>query len=123
MGIIFGYPGELIIEGDLNIRWLYWFAGMVPFTYVVYTLTIGLRSAIASESNPDVAGKISSACWFTVISWCTYPIVYIIPMFGATGAQAVVGIQLGYCLADIISKCGVGLLIYGISKAKSVGLQ
>jgi bacteriorhodopsin len=55
----------------------------------------------------------------TVISWCTYPIVYLFPMFGIEAAQAVVGIQIGYCASDIISKCGVGLVIYQITYAKS----
>ena len=33
----------------------------------------------------------------TVVSWCTCPVVYILPMLGLSGADAVVGIQLGYC--------------------------
>jgi bacteriorhodopsin len=117
--ICFGYPGELIIEGNLSMRWMYWVAGMLPFGYVVYQLLVGLQAAIKSEPNPDVSAKINRACWFTVISWCTYPIVYIIPMFGVGGAGSVVGIQIGYCAADIISKCGVGILIYQITAAKS----
>merc|ERR1719162_1525322 len=55
----------------------------------------------------------------TVISWCTYPIVYLFPMMGINAAHAIVGIQIGYCVSDIIYKCGVGLLIYQISYAKS----
>ena len=31
----------------------------------------------------------------------------------------VVNIQVGYCMSDIISKCGVGLIIYQVSYAKS----
>ena len=50
---------------------------------------------------------------------CTYPIVYIFPMLGLDGPAAVIGIQLGYCVADIVSKCGVGFLIYNITMAKS----
>eukprot|EP00966_Prymnesium_polylepis_P152985 3534195-Prymnesium_polylepis.1 len=38
-------------------------------------------------------------------------------MFGLNGPDAVVGIQLGYCAADIISKCGVGFLIYNVRSA------
>merc|ERR1711865_47879 len=119
--IIFGYPGELIIEGDLSIRWMYWAAAMIPFAYVVFELTVGLQKSIAQETDPAIASKINNACWFTVISWCTYPIVYIIPMFGVSGPGSVVGIQIGYCAADIISKCGVGILIYQITNAKSKG--
>ena len=51
------------------------------------------------------------------------PFVYIIPMFGAQGANAVVGIQVGYCMSDIISKCGVGMLIYQITIAKSQAVK
>merc|ERR1719460_944204 len=96
---------------------------MIPFLYVVYTLLVGLKSAIDAESDSTVASKLSMVCWWTVISWCTYPIVYIFPMLGLNGPTAVVGIQLGYCVADIISKCGVGFLIYNITIAKSAILQ
>ena len=53
------------------------------------------------------------------MSWLTYPVVYIFPMLGFHGAQAVVNIQVGYCVSDVISKCGVGLIIYSITAAKS----
>ena len=55
----------------------------------------------------------------TVISWCTYPVVYLFPMFGINAATATVSIQVGYCVSDIISKRGVGLVVYQISYAKS----
>jgi bacteriorhodopsin len=117
--IVLGYPGELIIEGNLGVRWFWWAAAMLPFLYVVYTLTVGLSGTIASEGNPEIQGMLKAACYATVISWCTYPIVYVLPMMGLAGANAVVGIQLGYCLADVISKCGVGFLIYNITATKS----
>merc|ERR1711907_919327 len=104
-------------------RWAYWAGAMVPFLFVVYTLLIGLSSATNSESDPKVRSAISNAQWMTVISWFTYPIVYIIPMFGAQGSQAVVGIQIGYCFSDIISKCGVGLLICQVTLKKSQALK
>merc|ERR1712238_50692 len=69
--IILGYPGELIVSGDLGVSWL------------------------------------------------TYPVVYVFPMLGIGGSGAVVAIQVGYCCSDIISKCGVGLIIYSITAAKS----
>merc|ERR1712078_776972 len=121
--IILGYPGELIIEGDLSIRFVFWALAMLPFLYVVYTLLIGLKGAIASEGNPAVANMLTQTCWATVISWCTYPVVYLFPMLGFAGPGAVVAIQLGYCVSDIISKCGVGFLIYNITITKSYALQ
>merc|ERR1711876_99850 len=118
--IIVGYPGELIIdEKDLPTRWKYWCFAMIAFLYIVYTLLVGLADATMKESDPTISEKIRLAQIFTVVSWLTYPVVYVFPMLGFNGAQAVVAIQCGYCVSDIISKCGVGLIIYGITAAKS----
>jgi bacteriorhodopsin len=117
--IISGYYGELVVTGDLTPRWMCWFMSMCFFLYIVYELLVGLSDATNSEADPVIAGKIRTAQVMTVISWCTYPIVYLFPMLGITAAKAVVGIQIGYCVSDIISKCGVGLVIYQITYAKS----
>merc|ERR1712107_744625 len=107
--IVSGYYGELVVTGDLTPRWLCWFVSMGFFLYIVYELLVGLAAATNSET----------AQIMTVISWCTYPVVYLFPMFGINAATAVVSIQIGYCVSDIISKCGVGLVIYQITYAKS----
>jgi len=123
--IVIGYPGELILEEKkLSERWLYWGLAMIPFLWIVYTLIIGMKDAVENDNiaSETVKSKIRVAQYMTVISWLTYPFVYIIPMFGASGADAIVGIQIGYCISDIISKCGVGLVVYTITKAKSEAL-
>jgi len=117
--IILGYPGELIVEGDLYMRFIYWVAAMLPFCFIVYELLVGLAEANNMESNDNVKGLIFQAQWVTVVSWLTYPVVYIFPMLGLSGAGTVVAIQCGYCVSDIISKCGVGLIIYSVTAAKS----
>merc|ERR1712039_748222 len=117
--IVSGYYGELTVTGDLSARWKCWFLSMAFFLYIVFELLVGLNGATQSESDPQVKRKIQLAQQVTVISWCTYPIVYLFPMFGITAANAVVSIQIGYWASDIISKCGVGLLIYQITYAKS----
>merc|ERR1711879_407257 len=94
-------------------------AAMMVFLTIVYTLLIGLADATAREDDPEVKSMISLSQVVTVISWCTYPVVYLFPMFGIGGAQAVVAVQVGYCVSDIISKCGVGLFIYQITALKS----
>jgi len=117
--IVSGYSGELVITGDLAPRWHSWCLSMCFFLYVVYTLLIGLSAATNSESDPVVKGMLQNVQLTTVISWCTYPIVYLFPMLHIGGADAVIGIQIGYCVSDIISKCGVGLMIYQITMQKS----
>jgi len=117
--IVSGYYGELVVTGDLTPRWMCWFISMVFFLYIVYELLVGLSDATNSEADPVIKGKIQTAQVMTVISWCTYPVVYLFPMLGINAAHAVMGIQIGYCVSDIISKCGVGLTIYQITYAKS----
>merc|ERR1712060_76426 len=117
--IVSGYYGELVVTGDLTPRWACWFLSMAFFLYIVHELLVGLAGATEAESDPVVQSKIRTAQIMTVISWCTYPVVYLFPMLGIDAASAVVSIQIGYCASDIISKCGVGLLIYQITYAKS----
>jgi len=117
--IISGYYGELVVTGDLTPRWFCWFISMGFFLFIVFELLVGLSEATNLETDELVKGKIRQAQVVTVISWCTYPVVYLFPMLGIQAAEAVVAIQIGYCCSDIISKCGVGLLIYQISLAKS----
>merc|ERR1712043_22495 len=82
-----GYYGELVVTGDLTPRWVCWFASMAFFLYIVYELLVGLSAATASEADPAVAGKIKTAQVMTVISWCTYPVVYLFPMLGVQAAH------------------------------------
>merc|ERR1712182_201744 len=98
--IVSGYYGELVVTGDLTPRWVCWFASMAFFLYIVYELLVGPAAATASEADPVIAAKIGTAQVMTVISWCTYPIVYLFPMLGFSAAKAVVSIQLGYCVPD-----------------------
>jgi bacteriorhodopsin len=114
-----GYYGELTIVGDLTPRWACWFLSMIFFCYIVFELLVGLAGATNQEADDTVRGKIKNAQLMTVVSWCTYPVVYLFPMLKIGGANAVVAVQIGYCVSDIISKCGVGVLIYQITYAKS----
>jgi len=117
--IVSGYYGELFVSGNLAPRWGCWCLSMCFFLYIVYELLVGLSAATDSEADPGVKSKIRTAQIMTVISWCTYPVVYLFPMLHFTASEAVVAIQIGYCISDIISKCGVGLVIYQITYAKS----
>jgi len=122
--IVLGYPGELLIEqSQLSTRWFYWGLAMIPFLYIVYELLVGLSDATSKEADSEISGKIRMAQMVTVISWLTYPVVYLFPMLNLAGAEAVVAIQCGYCFSDIISKCGVGLIIYNITAAKSAAIK
>merc|ERR1711939_607156 len=82
--IVSGYYGELVVTGDLTPRWVCWSVSMCFFLYIVYELLVGLKAATNSENDPVIKGKIELAQKMTVISWCTYPVVYLFPMLGIT---------------------------------------
>lgn len=114
--VILGYPGE--ISADMGTRWYWWILAMIPFVYIVYELFFGLRASI-SRQPVRVQGLVRRACNLTVLAWCFYPIVYLLPNFGLSGGDAYVGLQLGYSIADIVAKAGFGLLIFFIARNKS----
>ena len=119
-----GYPGE--VTGDPGTRWVFWFLSMIPFCYIVYTLFVGLKES--QDNQPEeVRNQVKWACWATVFSWCTYPVVFILPMLSGSSsgkmgldARSMVAVQVGYTFSDIIAKCGVGYLVYRIGLAKSM---
>ena len=114
--IVLGYPGE--VSNDDATRWIWWALAMLPFAYIVYELFVSLSQSVDSQPA-NVKGLVNRARWLTVISWSFYPIVFVFPMLGLTGGTAVTAVQVGYTVADIVSKVGLGLLIFMISVRKS----
>merc|ERR1712013_433441 len=114
--VALGYPGE--IQDDLTVRWMWWTLAMVPFAYVVFSLVAGLNAA--TDKQPEsVKGLVVSARYLTVISWLTYPFVYIIKNMGLAGAVATTYEQVGYSVADVVAKAVFGVLIWAIAAGKS----
>merc|ERR1711904_623623 len=114
--VALGYPGE--IQSDPSGRGLWWFFAMIPFIYVVSELAVGLKEA-AGFQQPSVSSLTAYARWLTIISWLTYPFVYIIKMLGISGVTATAGEQIGYSVADVVAKAVFGVLIWAIAAEKS----
>jgi bacteriorhodopsin len=118
--VALGYPGE--IQDSASGRWMWWFFSMIPFLYVVAELAVGLGEAskkLETTHGTSVASLTGYARWLTVISWCTYPFVYIIKMLGISGVAATAGEQIGYSVADVVAKAVFGVLIWAIAAEKS----
>ena len=114
--IILGYPGE--IATDNGTRMLWGTLSSIPFVYIVWQLFAGLGASI--ENQPEnVRGLVKKARLLTFASWGFYPIVYMIPYTNLGGTDVTVGVQIGYTIADLIAKAGVGVLIYMIAVRKS----
>jgi len=92
---------------------------MIPFCYVVYELVVGLNEATNKQASATVSSLISSARYLTVISWCTYPFVYIVKNIGLSGPTATMYEQVGYSVADVVAKAVFGVMIWAIASEKS----
>jgi bacteriorhodopsin len=114
--IVLGYPGE--IATDFNTRFLWGTLSAIPFVYIMWQLFAGLGASIDSQ-HESVRGLVKNARLLTFASWGFYPIVYMIPYTNLAGSTVQVGVQVGYTIADLIAKAGVGVLIYLIAVRKS----
>ncbi len=116
--IILGYPGE-ISSGATRFFW--GFASSVPFAYIIYVLFTEMRGAM--DRQPEEARVLlRNARLLLLATWGFYPIVYMFPFFvsgTALSAGVITAIQVGYAVADVAAKCGYGLLIYAIARAKT----
>lgn len=114
--IILGYPGE--IAADNTTRAIWGTLSAIPFLFIVWQLFRGLGDAI--EKQPESArGLIKQARLLTFAAWGFYPIVYMIPYTSLAGGTVETGVQIGYTIADLIAKVGVGILVYLIAVRKS----
>lgn len=112
-----GYPGE--ISADSGTRWLWWGLSMIPFLYILFVLWVELSKSL--ERQPEAARPLIRGARLLIVgSWAFYPVVYALPMLGlGSGGSINPGLQVGYSLADITAKCGLGLFVYFIARAKS----
>jgi bacteriorhodopsin len=111
-----GYPGE--ISDQNGVRWVFWTLSMIPFLYILSVLFGQLTRTVADE-NGEIRSRLAAARNLIVVSWWVYPIAFILPMVGLSGAAAEVGVQVGYSIADLTAKALYGVFIYRLARAKS----
>lgn len=112
-----GYPGETASSD--NTKWLFWVLAMLPFIYILMTLSKELKTAGARETGA-VSSAIKNAATILLLTWLVYPIGYLFPVIfdaGNEGAEA--ARQVAYTFADVTAKALYGLMILNIAKARS----
>ena len=118
--IILGYPGEISGSTELfSDRGLWGTLSTIPFLYILYILWVELGKAVDNQST-RVKVLVRNIRLLTLATWGFYPIAYMAPFFNLSGAGAEVFLQVGYSIADILAKCGYGVMIYAIAKEKTL---
>lgn len=111
-----GYPGE--IAGDNVTRLIWGTLSTIPFIYILYVLWVELSGSIVRQ--PDaVKVLVRNIRLLLLATWGFYPIAYLIPVIGLSSSTATVALQVGYSIADVVAKCGYGLMIYTIARRKT----
>ncbi len=114
--IILGYPGEIASVDSTKLLW--GALSTIPFLYILYVLFVELTRSLERQPG-EVAATIGRLRLLLIATWGVYPISYLMPVFGIDGADAFVGRQIGYTVADVLAKCLFGLTIYKVAKLKS----
>jgi bacteriorhodopsin len=111
-----GYPGEISSDGTTRAVW--GFISTLPFAYIVYILWVELGKVMGNQPE-RVRVLFRNMRLLILATWGFYPIVYMAPFIGLSGASADVSIQVGYTIADVLAKAGYGVLIYAVARNKS----
>jgi bacteriorhodopsin len=111
-----GYPGET--SANETTKWTFWILSMIPFLYILFTLSGELKAAKSRETGA-VSKSINNATKILLVTWLVYPIAYLIPVVFTVSDGAEAGRQLAYTVADITAKALYGLMILNIAKARS----
>ena len=114
--IALGYPGE--IADNNGTRALWGTLSTIPFVYILYVLWGELGKAIQNQP-PRAQVLLRNIRLLLLFTWGFYPITYMAPFIGLSGAGAEIAIQVGYCIADVAAKAGYGVMIYAIARAKT----
>jgi len=125
-----GYPGE--ISTDWTTRLVWGILSYIPFVYILYVLWVELTKSL--DTQPEQARPlINIARLVILVTWAFYPIAYALYGDALPGATpgimvgnydaGVIGVQIGYAIADITAKAGFGVLIYFIARAKTAAMS
>lgn len=114
--IVLGYPGE--ITSEIGPKMVWGALSTIPFLYILYILFVELTKSLDKQPG-EVSATVKRLRLLLIATWGVYPISYLMPVLGIDGADAFVGRQIGYTVADVLAKCLFGLTIYKIARLKS----
>jgi bacteriorhodopsin len=114
--IVLGYPGE--VTSEIGPKMVWGALSTIPFLYILYILFVELTKSL-DKQPAEVSATVKRLRLLLIATWGVYPISYLMPVLGIDGANAFVGRQIGYTVADVLAKCLFGLTIYKIARLKS----
>lgn len=117
--IFTGYLGAVVFEDNGKLTHLiFWGSVSVLFWIIANYVLIKVVRASYAKLTPESADLLRSATVILLGGWAIYPIIYVIPLFGAGGGWTTV-IQVALCVTDLTIKVGFSGLIHRIAKLRT----
>jgi bacteriorhodopsin len=115
--IITGYIGQFYESTSPTALLVWGGISTVFFFHVIYLIRRIINEA-KSTMSPAAARIMGSIFWLFVISWMLYPGAYLMPLYMNSEA-GVVGSQISYTVADVLSKVIYGVLLTQVATIRS----
>ena len=121
--IVTGYIGQFYEVTNLTAFFVWGAISTVFFFHVLYVMNRVIKEG--KEGLSDPARKVLNHIWILfLVSWFLYPGAYLMPhLFGIEGGlyneSGVVGRQMTYTIADIVSKVIYGILLTNLAQILS----
>ncbi len=119
--ILAGYMGEVDVNrsgGGTTIGWVGFLIGCAAFAYILVTIYGELNEA-AADMSENLRRTYGYLQHFLLLTWIIYPLGYLAPLMGYQGELLALR-ELLYCIADISSKAGFGMLAVSLAKQLSL---
>jgi bacteriorhodopsin len=115
--ILTGYVGQFYESSDTSLLLIWGTISTLFFIHVLYLIYKIISEA--KSDMPEEAAKIMTGIWWLFLfAWMLYPGAYLMPLY-IDGEMGVVGRQITYTVADILSKVIYGVLLTQVAMLRS----
>jgi bacteriorhodopsin len=115
--ILTGYIGQFYESTNPSLLLIWGSVSTVFFVHVVYLIFKIIGEAKQNMSAP-AARIMGGILWLFLISWMLYPGAYLMPLY-LNSEIGVVGRQISYTIADILSKVIYGVMLTQVASIRS----
>jgi bacteriorhodopsin len=112
-----GYVGQYYEVVSIPRLLLWGGVSTVFMIYICYIVGTSIFRNLKHQPQ-EVHGRFKAIFWVLILSWTLYPMAYLVPWFWDT-AWGMVGRQIMFTTADIVSKVIYGVILGQIATIKS----
>jgi bacteriorhodopsin len=118
--ILTGFLGSQVFDEGRSVFWLVlWGLVSTAFYAYLYVALIGAVRSSLPTMGTEAGRSLRNAACVLLGTFGVYPLVYAIPVFFDVTPRWLLTIQLAYSAADVLAKCGFGVLVHKVAKLRT----